>query len=506
MCVVPALNLLPVAMATRIAALAGHVVPQTGSAAPAWPPAAPSHPFAGFDSPTGLEYKRGTSPSVMGNMEPACQEIEGSLQLIHGALPAGLEGRFLRNGPNPSLEQWGNTRYHEFEGDGMIHSVHLQDGQATYANRFIQTKRKMLQQEKGRPLKQHELMTADGYLGTGNTNLVYHAKKLMALYEVDKPYVLSLPQLETIGLWTAEGSLSHNVTAHPKVCPDTEELIFFGYAFLDPIVRYAVADKSGKLLRSFDIPTRCGKPVMMHDMAITKNFSILMEFPLYLEMSRVAKGNMPYVHDVNLPSQFGILPRHAESASDVRWFSAKSAYSFHIVNAWEECEVIRLVGCPQERFSFEYGESQPSVLYEWVFDLQAGTTTERQLHDLHIEFPVINPALTGKQNRYTWAAVFAGPGMPFHSISGCVKYDLKTGQHIRHDFLGGRWGGESVFAPVGDGEDSGFLLTYTFNPQDKSTELYIVDAKTMDPNPLAILRTPQRVPFGFHGLWVPRED
>merc|ERR1740121_1412098 len=245
---------------------------------------------------------------------------------------------------------------------------------------------------------------------------------------------------------------------------------------------------------------------MMHDMAITARFSILLEFPLYFEMARAVRGEMPYVHDLACPSRFGVLPRHASGPGDVRWFAGKSAMSFHVANAWEDGDSIKLVGCPQERFSFEYGTSSSSVLHEWTFDLDSGATMERRLDDLHVEFPVINPRFVGRRNRYVWCAVFAGPGIPFHSVSGVVKYDLQTGASVRHDFVGGRWGGESVFACTGGEEDAGYLLTYTFNPEDGTTELYVVDAQSMDPSPTAILRTPQRVPFGFHGLWVPRSE
>jgi len=365
-----------------------------------------------------------------------------------------------------------------------------------------------LEEEKGRKLKQVEKMdSSGGFLGAANTNLVYHAKQLLALYETDRPYALSVPQLETVGQWSYDGSLTHNMTAHPKVCPATGELIFFGYELTSPQVHYAVADKEGKLVRSFSIPTRGGKPVMMHDMAITARYSLLLEFPLYFEMDRAMKGAMPYVHDATSPSRFGILPRHAAGPADVRWFEGKSAMSFHIANAWEEeGDVIKMVGCPQETFSFAYGDSSPSVLYEWTFDLSSGETVERRLDSMHVEFPVVHPRVVGRKGRFVWCAVFAGTGHPFHSICGCVKYDLQTGTQLRHNFVGHRWGGESVFASTGDDEDAGYLLTYTFNPEDNTTELYIVDAKTMDPNPVAILRTPQRIPFGFHGLWVPSEE
>jgi len=343
--------------------------------------------------------------------------------------------------------------------------------------------------------------------GQANTALVYHAGRLLTLYEVDKPYVVAMPSMQTLGQLTYDGGLKHSVTAHPKVCPDTGEMVFFGYDMMSPTFHYGVADKEGHLVQSFDIPTRGKRPCMMHDMAITSRYSLLLEFPLYFDMRRLQKGLMPYAQDDASPSRFAIFPRHAKGPEEIRWFSAQSAMTFHIVNAWEDGDdSITLVGCRQRHFSFEYEESEPSLLYEWKFDLKSGTTAERQLGDIMLEFPVVHPNLVGKRNRYTWASTFEGPGLPFFSISGVVKYDLETGRPLRHAFVGGRWGGECVFVPAeGGGEDRGYLLTYTYNPQDGSTDLYVVDAQTMDPDPVAILKTPSRVPFGFHGFWMSRD-
>mmetsp|Transcript_5031 Transcript_5031/g.14267 ORF Transcript_5031/g.14267 Transcript_5031/m.14267 type:complete len:501 (-) Transcript_5031:80-1582(-) len=499
-------------MAGRVARLCDHVMPQACAGSPtdnatARKPSPPDRAFAGFESPTGKTYAPGTSASLMGNMEPVVEEVVGELVLIHGSLPTSLDGLFIRNGPNPATSQDGNRTYHEFEGDGMLHVVNMQGGSATYANRYVQTARKALEQKKQRPLKQAEKFGGgNGYLGCANTALVYHAKRLMALYEVDKPYAMSLPHLETIGQLTYDDRLTHAMTAHPKVCPLTGELVFFSYELLAPKVHYAVADKTGKLLRSFEVQTKSGKPVMMHDMAITKNYSLLLEFPLYFEMAAAMQGRMPYVHDINSPSHFAVLPRHAAGADDIRWFTADTAMAFHILNAWEEGDCVRLIGCPTAHFSFDYKQSRPALLHEWVLNLKTGSTTERNLSDEFVEFPVANPRTIGSPTRYAWAVVFAGPGYPFHSICGCIKYDLQTGKKWRHNFVGERWGGESVFVPTGVDEDDGFLLTYTYNRNGQSTELYIVDAKTMDADPVAILRTPQRVPFGFHGLWVSRSE
>eukprot|EP00933_Yihiella_yeosuensis_P059829 TRINITY_DN6153_c3_g1_i1.p1 TRINITY_DN6153_c3_g1~~TRINITY_DN6153_c3_g1_i1.p1 ORF type:complete len:499 (+),score=64.25 TRINITY_DN6153_c3_g1_i1:34-1497(+) len=486
-------------MAARVSTISGHLIPRACAGS-----------TATFDSPTGKVYPPGTAATLKGNLEPVQEEVAGlPLKLIFGALPSDLDGKFVRNGPNPFLNRYDGKPYHEFEGDGMIHSVGIQNGKAIYTNRWIRTKRFEMDREKGKRSRSMDYMGSDGVsLGSANTSLVYHAKQLLALYETDRPYVISAPSLETLGQLTYGGHLHHGMTAHPKVCPETGEMMFFGYSLMEPKVTYGVANPQGERTCTLEVPTRGGRPVMMHDMAITKHYSILLEFPLYFDMQLAMKGTMPFIHDGNLPSMFGIMPRHAKSADEIKWFSADTAMAFHIANAWEEDDTVKIVGCPAKSFSFEYAKSSPSRLYEWSFDLRTGKTVEKELDSTHVEFPVVHPSLVGSPNRYIFAARFTGGAPPFFSIDGCVKYDLKSGSMVHHSFLDGRWGGECVFVPRASAteEDDGYLLTYTFNPKKAATELYILDAKAFAAEPIAILETPKRIPFGFHGLWLSRSE
>ena len=68
----------------------------------------------------------------------------------------------------------------------------------------------------------------------------------------------------------------------------------------------------------------------------------------------------------------------------------------------------------------------------------------------------------------------------------------------------GRTGGEAVFAPRpgGKAEDDGWLLTFVYDAGKDASELVVYDAQRMG-GPIARLAVPQRVPNGFHGLWVP---
>ena len=65
--------------------------------------------------------------------------------------------------------------------------------------------------------------------------------------------------------------------------------------------------------------------------------------------------------------------------------------------------------------------------------------------------------------------------------------------------------GEAVFAPDPDGtaEDDGWLLACVTNRADDSTDLVVIDARDVASGPVARVRMPHRLPFGFHGNWFP---
>jgi carotenoid cleavage oxygenase len=74
-----------------------------------------------------------------GNDTPARREYMVTELTVTGTIPAHLDGRYLRNGPNPITEVDPDT-YHWFTSDGMVHGVRLRDGKAEwYRNRWVRT-------------------------------------------------------------------------------------------------------------------------------------------------------------------------------------------------------------------------------------------------------------------------------------------------------------------------------------------------------------------------------
>jgi carotenoid cleavage dioxygenase len=76
---------------------------------------------------------------------------------------------------------------------------------------------------------------------------------------------------------------------------------------------------------------------------------------------------------------------------------------------------------------------------------------------------------------------------------------------VEHDFGAGHATGEGVFVPSGPraGEDEGYVMSFVHDARTNTSRFVILDAKDFAKPPLGEVPLPQRVPFGFHGNWIP---
>jgi carotenoid cleavage dioxygenase len=177
-----------------------------------------------------------TNPYLSGNFAPVRSEDDFDLE-VTGEFPAGLRGAFYRNGPNPQFEPRGH--HHWFTGDGMIHAFFVEGGKVAYRNRYIRTPKWELEHAAGKALfggfdpraADPSVMGKDS--GTANTNIVWHADRLLALEEAHKPFELDPKSLESRGYVEP---YKGRVTAHPKIDPATGEMAWFGYSVGDGVV------------------------------------------------------------------------------------------------------------------------------------------------------------------------------------------------------------------------------------------------------------------------------
>ncbi|GAX40064.1 carotenoid oxygenase [Tolypothrix sp. NIES-4075] len=447
------------------------------------------------------------NPYLDGNFAPIHKEITTDTLKVIGELPPDLSGMFVRNGPNPQWTPIG--QYHWFDGDGMLHGVRISNGKASYRNRYVQTKGWKIEHEAGLALWSGILESSQNnpdnyYKNTANTALIWHAGQFLALWEGGAPHVIKLPNLDTISEYTYNGKLKSAFTAHPKVDPVTGEMMFFGYSFTPPYLQYSVVSASGELLRTVPIDLPMG--VMMHDFAITENYTIFMDLPLTFSPQRAQRGEPGIMFERDRPSRFGIVPRHGDT-SNIRWFESPACYVFHTLNAYEEGNEVVLIACRMNSTTIfgspqdTHADPQANItrLYQWRFNLITGAVCEEMLDDVPTEFPRVNENFLGRQTRYGYASKIAG---------GIIKYDFSNGKSQTHEFGKGRYGGEAVFAPFPNAttEDEGWLITFVHDTREDTSELVVVNAQDVNAEPVARVIIPQRVPHGFHGAWVSEEQ
>lgn len=423
------------------------------------------------------------------NYAPVADELTQYDLPVEGAIPAELNGWYLRNGPNPR-----HATAHWFTGDGMIHGIRLEGGRAAwYRNRWVRSD--SFEQD-------FPLYNADGTRNlrssVANTHVVNHAGKTLALVESSLPYEIT-NELETVGAYDFGGKLLDSMTAHPKICPTTNELHFFGYGnIFEPHVTYHRADANGEL--TVNRPLEVKALTMMHDFALTADHVVFMDLPIVFNLDIALKGesDMPYRWDDNYGARLGVM-RRDDPFGPVRWFEIDPCYVFHVANAFDDGNsiVLQAVRYP-ELWRHSGGFDANGVLWSWTIDLESGIVRERQLDERSVEFPRIDDRLASLHARY---AVAVG-------ANKLVRYDLASGSAVEHAFgtaaaPGGP--GEAVFVPSASGpadESSGWYIGYVYDPARDGSDLVIIDASDFAGKPVARIKLPQRVPYGFHGNWI----
>lgn len=460
------------------------------------------------------------NPYVTGKYGPVTDEITATDLKVIGEIPKDFGGVYLRNGPNPRYTP--KDRAHWFDGDGMLHALHFENGKATYRNRYVRTADFEDETQAGEPVYPglmqpfNKKRPMKPLKDTANTDVKFHAGHALAMWYVSgTPYKVHPITLETMGPETFNGKLQRNISAHSKNDPHTGEFMFFDYGVQKPWMTYGVVDKHGEMTNFTEI--ELPGPRLPHDMAVTENYSIVMDLPLFLtdEALRTGKWQISF-HD-DMPARFGVIPRHGKG-SDVRWFEAEPCYVYHVSNAWEEGDEIVMDGfrvvdpCPKAdprdgELARMLAFLRPTYYaYRWRFNLKTGQTKEQLLDNRNAEFPTINWNYMGRKTRYSYAATLESA--PTLLFDGLIKYDRETNSTIEHRFGKGKYGSEAPFAPRHNpkSEDDGYSVTFVQNEVDGTSEMLLIDAQNFAAPPVARIQLPQRVPIGFHACWITEEE
>jgi carotenoid cleavage dioxygenase-like enzyme len=453
------------------------------------------------------------------NLAPIAFETHLDSLPVRGEMPMALRGALMRNGPNPLHA---DPTQHWFAGHGMVHRFAIADGRVSYTNRWVRTKRWLLQREKGmvefegrgdgmnsRP---PDLAFDDG---VANTNVLAHAGRLLALEELHLPIELEAHTLDTRGAWNADEELTGAFTAHPKRDARTGELLFFSYGGADGLSAQMTAgslDAQGRVTRLSRF--RAPYASMVHDFAVTAHYLLFPLVPLTASAARAQAGGPAYAWEPSFGAFVGVMRREGEGA--VTWLRAPTCFVFHVMNAWEQDGLVHIDAMQADAPSgFTWPDGRPvervsgARLCRWTFDPNRSDAcvASEPLSELKGEFPRIDDRMTGQRYRHGWIAAHGNEDGATFSRVAHIDHEnpLQTDIYTLPD---GDATSEPVFVPrsAKAPEGSGWILAVVYRGRETRSDLLVFDALSVAAGPIATAELPHRVPNGFHGNWIDERD
>lgn len=452
------------------------------------------------------DRRTSTNPYLAGNFAPLPGETTAfDLPVVQGALPEELSGRYLRIGPNP-VDPDPDT-YHWFTGAGMVHGIRLDGGRAAwYRSRWVRA---------GHILEQMGWDDPGGPEGpmkfSPNTNVIGLAGRTFAIVEAGANPVELTDELETVGRADFRGSDATGIegpfSAHPKRDPDTGDVHVAAYYWgWGEQVQYQVIGADGVVKHTADIPVP-GSP-MMHDISITETHAVLYDLPVLFDFEMAAAGTgLPYRWNDDYGARVGVLPKGG-TADQITWYEVEPCYVFHPMNAHDLPDgriVLDVVRHPSMFRTDLRGPNEGNpTLDRWTIDPTAGTVTEERLTDHPLELPRVDERLVGKPARYGYATTFDDSSGDL-DFGPSLRWDGHHRTHQLHDYGPGRVSQEPVFVPRADdaAEDDGWVMSVVYDRTDDSSQLVLLHGQDFTGEPVCTIQLPNRVPFGFHGNWIP---
>nr|WP_137872502.1 carotenoid oxygenase family protein [Rhodococcus sp. Q] len=472
---------------------------------------------------------------LTGRFEPVRREVTQLDLEVRGTIPDWLDGRYVRNGPNPVLGLLAEN-HNWFTGDGMVHGVRLSGGDALwYRNRWVDSEVTSRSLGRGHPDERHR---SPLHGPSANTNVIGFGGRLLALVEGGAASAELSPELDTVDVCDFEGAVRGGYSGHPLVDPRTGELHAVAYHFgRGSAVQYTVIGPDGRLRRKMSVPV--GGSPMMHAFSLTKDYVVLYDLPVTFDadaavidlprpmrpiarlaldatvgkvrmprtilnrLPPVPAGRFPYRWNPDYPARVGLLPRSATDASSITWIELdRPCYVFHPMNAHNDDRSVTVDLVVHERV-FDEDPSGPTEgkprLERWCVDLRARTVRRTRLSDEHLEFPRMDDRFATSASGQGWAVGGSDDDMGERKL---VRTAGAEGVVVERDFGTASSVGEFTFAPSSATapEGDGVVLGFVTDLAASSTDLLILDAQTLED--VAAVRLRQRVPAGFHGNWI----
>lgn len=439
---------------------------------------------------------------------PTYNQLNHVNLLLEGKLPSDLCGTYYRNGPNPLI--LGEEGYHQFDGDGMVHCINISEGKATYSNHWLQTDKFIIESNFKRKvacyykeyieLYSKKLSDKAKQFGPANTNVLFFANKLFALHENSAPVEIDLLTCRVLRQWDYSADQSYKMmTAHPKRCPLTGELDTFSYDPVNGELYYYRVVCWEKIRQKIQVKLPY-KPLLIHDFAVTKNYILFAIFPLVVENNNESTAQICWKPEYQ--SYLIILDKNTGAIK--REYKFDACFSFHFINAYQADNKLFA-----DLFIYEKGIEhdqfwqpidKPCIPCRIKINLANDEFSFEKIVNISGEFGTIDPQYLGKV--YTHFAMCTSPlAGKNYEYNGIALINSEEGNCQRFDFDSAEFCTEPLIVSSNNKKNN-YIMTLVTDRLGTSN-LSIFEQNKVEDGPICRLLIPNRIPFGFHGTWVP---
>lgn len=477
---------------------------------------------------------------TVGPMKPPRFEAEiKECLVVKGEIPKSINGGFYRCGP-----AWKRPQKQGCAGwlsqDGMVTALLLEDGKATFRNKWVRTPKYIAEEQHGESLFEYADggpdwwcygvidpkpdPRAEGLPGGGPwVHAVPFGDNILSLGELNTvPYVIDPITLETKG-WVSwaescgEGLVdpihpaARTFCPHPKWDVKTGEMFGWSATDREPFARIIVAKPDGSV-KTRDLDMGSGLwAANLHDGWLTEDYLVLGFQPFINSRERAREGKPVLGWDDNGKYKLVLVPRSLEG--DIRYIDApqlSKGYN-HTAGAntidnklYLDAPLYDVLPFPFEQFlrddgSFSVEPLSTTHFGRWVVNLDTETVEQEILSERLVEEPKIDERYFGRNYNYTF--LMSGPS--YLAFDTVVKRNVLTGEEDlythKHDLpftmLEGTFVPRSDTAPEADGY---FIVPVSRYAENMSNYL-IFDTSAISQGPIAEIELPLQIGWAPHG-------
>lgn len=461
----------------------------------------------------------------------ASQEIILDRLPIQGRIPDWLQGVLIRNGPGTF--QVGEEQYrHWFDGLAMLHRFSFQDGQVSYANKFLECQAYSQAMEQGR-IAYSEFATDPCQTLFGRLKTIFQpritdsakvsvskiAGQYLALAETPIQVAFDPQTLSSAGVYRYEENLvGQMTTVHPQFDPARGEVynLVTRYHQVSHYNIYQIG-KTWKPQRLASVPVN--QPAYLHSFGMTQNYFIVAEFPLVVNPLALLLWLKPYIENFRWKpgrgANFIVIDRR--DGKVVGRYESEAFFAFHHVNAFEQGdEIILDINAYEDaeiikayyldRLKDPNSELPFGRLRRYRIPLKGKRAEYETISDTCIELANFDSARYSLNPEYRFVyASSLNPEHPQGFYNQIVKIDIDT-RAEQTWYQPGCYPGEPIFIGRPDRieEDDGLILSVVLDSLKGNSFLLVLDAHTFDE--IARAEIPHPVLFGYHGAFFHPES